>query len=195
MESRFPLSSSCWLGWQEPIFSPNSMSFRPCSLCSDVFPWLPMSHQIIRCAANSTSQHGILASGGTLVPMRCSSAAFSVLAWLAGHEAHCTFDDPAGMAFPPVVSPGRFGFPLGELVRISFAISQSKFRSWNQHRPYHRASPFTDDQHKSRLFFRFPLSKEPGIHRHMGHPFQIVLSIGSPVRCFHTTSHHAELAP
>ena len=48
------------------IFSPNSkigvLSFRPCRLCGGVFPSLPISHLIIRYAANSTSQHGILAS-------------------------------------------------------------------------------------------------------------------------------------
>ena len=54
--------------------------FRPCSLCSGVFPSLPMSHLFIRNAANSTSQQSILSSGGTLVPMRRPSAAFSVLA-------------------------------------------------------------------------------------------------------------------
>ena len=47
----------------------------PCSLCSGVFPSLPMS-DLFRYAANSTSQHSILASGGSLAPMRCSSAAF-----------------------------------------------------------------------------------------------------------------------
>ena len=36
-----------------------------------------------RYAASSTSQHNILASGGTLAPMRCSSAPFSVLTWPA----------------------------------------------------------------------------------------------------------------
>ena len=65
------------------IFSPNSrivvLSFRPCSLCSGVFPSLPMSHLFTRYAAKSTSQHSILESGGTLAPMRCSSAVFSVL--------------------------------------------------------------------------------------------------------------------
>ena len=69
------------------IFSPNSrsgmLSLRPCSLCSGVFPFLPMSHLLIKYAANSTNQHNILASGGTLAPVRCSSAAFSVLAWPA----------------------------------------------------------------------------------------------------------------
>ena len=69
------------------IFSPNSrigvLSFRPCSLCIGVFPSLPMSHLFVRYAADSTSQHSIHASGGTPVPMRCSSAAFSVVAWPA----------------------------------------------------------------------------------------------------------------
>ena len=58
------------------IFSPNSrigvLSLRPCSLCSSVFPSLPMSLLFIRYAVISTSQHSILASGGILVPMRCS---------------------------------------------------------------------------------------------------------------------------
>ena len=80
--SHFPLLAG--LAGMYKILSPNSrigvLSFRPCSICSGVFPSLPMSHLFIRYAANSTSQHGILASGGILVPMRCSSAAFSVLA-------------------------------------------------------------------------------------------------------------------
>ena len=69
------------------IISPNSrigvLSLRPCSLSSGVLPSLPMSHLFIKYAANSTNQHSILASGGTLATMRCSSAAFSVLAWPA----------------------------------------------------------------------------------------------------------------
>ena len=32
--------------------------------------------------------------------------------------------------------------------------------SWNQHRPRHLESPFTDDQQKSHWFFRFPLSEK-----------------------------------
>ena len=68
-------------------FSPNSrigeLAFRPCSLCSGVFPSLPISHLFIKCGANSTSQHSILASSGTRVPVRCSSATSSVLAWPA----------------------------------------------------------------------------------------------------------------
>ena len=69
------------------IFSQNSrmgvLFLRPCSLCSGVFPSLPMSHLFIRYAANSTNQHCIFASGGILVPVRCSNAAFNVLAWPA----------------------------------------------------------------------------------------------------------------
>ena len=69
------------------IFSPTSsirvLSPRPCSLCSGVFPSLPTSHLLIRYAANSTSQPSMLAWSGTLAPIRCSSAAFSVHAWPA----------------------------------------------------------------------------------------------------------------
>ena len=69
------------LAGMKRIFSPNSrigvLSLRPCSLCSGVFPSLPMSSLFIRYAANSTSQHSILASGGILVPMRCANAAFN----------------------------------------------------------------------------------------------------------------------
>ena len=81
--SHFP--SAHWFGGHvQDLLSPNSrigvLSLRPCSLCSGVFPSLPTSHLFIRHTANSTNQHNMLASGGTLVPMRCSSAAFSVLA-------------------------------------------------------------------------------------------------------------------
>ena len=65
----------------------------PCSLYSGVFPSLPMSHLFVRYAANS-SQHCILASGGTLVLKQCSSAAlafrhcgFSGTVWLSSWRA------------------------------------------------------------------------------------------------------------
>ena len=148
------------------IFSPNSrvsvLSIRPCSLCSGVFPSLPMSHLFIKYAASSTSQHSILAPGGTLVPMRCSNAA---LAW------------PATSPTVRSMIPLDWLSPVGELVRFPLPMlpvddlrcslrDPGKFRSfsWNQHRPCHLVSPFTDDQHKSHLFLRFPLAKEPPIH-------------------------------
>ena len=60
------------------VFSPNSgigvLSFRRCRLWTSVFPSLPTSHLFIKYAANPASQHSILASGGRLVPLRCSSA-------------------------------------------------------------------------------------------------------------------------
>ena len=54
------------------IFSPNSRINVLCSLCSRVSLSLPMSHLFIKCAVKSTSQHSI--------PIRCSRAAFGVLA-------------------------------------------------------------------------------------------------------------------
>ena len=74
------------------------MSLRPCSLCGGVFPLLPMAHLFIRYAANSTSQQNTLVSGGTLAPMRCSSAAFSVLPWLATSPRRA-LNDPVGLTF------------------------------------------------------------------------------------------------
>ena len=84
------------------IFSPNSrigvLFLRPCRLCSGVFPSLPMSHLFIRYAANSTNQHNILTSGGTLVP--CAMIQRSLQCpCLAGNEAHRTLDDTIGLAF------------------------------------------------------------------------------------------------
>ena len=82
------------------IFFPNArkgvLSFRPCSLCSGVFPLLSMLYLNIKYAANSTSQHSILASG---VPIRCSSADSSVLAWPATSPTARSMDDPIGLAF------------------------------------------------------------------------------------------------
>ena len=56
---------------------------------------------------------------------------------------------------------------------------------------------FSRNQHQkwSQLFFRFLLAKESIVHRHMDHSLQIILSIRSPVRWIHTTSHFTELAP
>ena len=45
-------------------------TLRACGLCSGVLPSLPMSHLFIRYAANSTNQHRILASAGTLTLQR-----------------------------------------------------------------------------------------------------------------------------
>ena len=77
------------LAGMNKIFPPNSrigvLSFRPCTMCISLFPSLPMSHLFIKHAANSTSRRSILASGGNLVLMRCSSAVFSVLAWPVPH--------------------------------------------------------------------------------------------------------------
>ena len=67
--------------------------------------------------------------------------------------------------------------------------------SWNQHRPRHLESPFTDDQHKSHLFFRFPLSeirnpvtRGAPLPHHLDH-------LPSCAASSHHVSHHAELAP
>ena len=106
------------------IFSPNSrivvLSFRPCSLCSGVLPSLPMSHLFTRNAAKSTSQHSILASGGTLAPMRCSQRSLQ-----CSSLSHCTFDDPVGLAFTQLVVSPEPGFPLGDLVRVPSPVPQS----------------------------------------------------------------------
>ena len=101
---------------------------------------------------------------------------------------------------PQGVSPERSGFPLGELVWFPphqclnrwLVVARERDSvvpklvdelrcslcnpgelcslSRNQHRPCHLVSPFTDDQHRSHLLFRFPLSKEPVLHRHMPLP-------------------------
>ena len=166
------------------IFSPNAMigmlSCRPCSLSSGVFPSLPMSHLFIRYAVNSTSQHNVLASGGTPVPIRCSNAAFSVLAWPATNptaRSMIPLDwlSPSGglsgtvllprqcfncwLVFAPERDPA-----VPELIdelRCSLCDPGELCSfSWNQHRPRHPVSPFTDDQHKRHLLFRFHLCKE-----------------------------------
>ena len=82
MKSRFPVAG---LAGMYKIFSPKSrvgvLSSRPCSLCSGVFPSLPMSHLSIRYAANAMLQRSLQCSG------------------LTSHESHCTLDDPIGLAF------------------------------------------------------------------------------------------------
>ena len=78
MEPRLPLSSSRWFGGHVQ----DLLSKLCCPFARVVFAavsFLAMSHLFIRSAAHSTSQHSILASGVNLVPVRCSSAAFSVL--------------------------------------------------------------------------------------------------------------------
>ena len=78
--SHFPPLSG--LAGMHRILCPNSrigvLSLRLCSLCSGVFPSLPRSH--LHQVCRKLHQHNILASGGTLAPMRCFSGAFSVLA-------------------------------------------------------------------------------------------------------------------
>ena len=78
------------LSGMHKIFSPNAgigvLSFRPCRLCSGVFPSLPMSHLFIKYPCVGDSGPDATRS------LWCSG--------LAGHESHCTLDDPTGLAFP-----------------------------------------------------------------------------------------------
>ena len=171
-----------------------------------------VAHLFVKYAANSTSQHRILASGGTLLLQRSLQCC-----GLAGHESHCTLDDPIGLAFSTgglsgtawlpssqacqclnrrlVVAPDRDSVvpQLVDELRCSLC-NPAKFRSfsWNQHRPRHLVSPFTDDQESLVLEIPTPRNRNPWTH---GAPFQFVLSIRSPVRRVQITSHHTELAP
>ena len=221
--SQFPPLVGSWRAClQTPGFG--VLSLRPCSLCSCVFPSLPMSHLFTKYAANSTSQHNILASCGALAPMRCSSAAFSVMTW-PDNEPHRTLDDPVGLAFSHwrplwhsltaflaglrnlprqclncrlVVAPERDSVvpELIDELRCSLC-DRRKLCSFsrNQHSPRHLVSPFRDDQHRTHTILEFLLSMKPTVHWHMRHSRQVVLSIGSPVRRVHTVLHHTEFAP
>ena len=142
------------------------MSFRRCRChtCSSKY------------AASSTSQQSILAS-----------AAFRVLAWPATMIS-LDWLSPTGGFSRTVGLPSRRACAIS-LAGASIADSLSHLSvtllcpswsmnfaalfcnpgklssaSWNQHRPRHLESPFTGDQHKRHLFFRFPVSKEPIIH-------------------------------
>ena len=79
MESRFPLSHSCWLGQRaQDLLS----EFQ-----SGVFPSLPMSHLFIKYAAYFTSVGRESGPNAVLQhSLQCSS--------LTSHESHSTFDDP-----------------------------------------------------------------------------------------------------
>ena len=104
---------------------------RPCSPCSGDFPTLAMSHLFIRCAANSTSQHNILASSGTLVPMRCPIGLVNELRCslfaIKGNSVHrkSAWSQPSCRLFPtkePVIHrhkehPVQVPWSVGFLVR------------------------------------------------------------------------------
>ena len=129
-EFSMPTNTSWWnrgshvpplacLGASNETFSPNSLisiwSIRLCSLCSDIFPSVPMSHLFIRCAR--TSWHSILASGGPL----CQCDAPTQLAGvLASHQSKRALDDPTGF-LPLAGSLERSGFPLDGACAISLA--------------------------------------------------------------------------
>ena len=152
--------------------------------------------------------------------MRCSSAAFSVPG-LSSHEPHRTFNDPVGLTFSHWRSIWHSLTPflagLCDLSRLCFNCrlvvasecnsvvaklidelccplrNLGEFNSFsrNQHRPRHLVSPFTDDQHKRYLFFRFPFSKEPIIHRHVEHslPNRLEHLISCAANSRHVPSH------
>ena len=180
------------LAGMKRIFSPNSrigvLSLRPCCLCNGVFPSLPMSHLFTKYAANSTNQHNILASGGTLAPVRCSSAAFSVLAWPATR--------PTARSMIPLAWICPTSLRVDQWTSLlSLRSKETPFLSRNQHGPCHLVSPFPDDHHRTHTILGFHVSKKPIVHWHVRHSLQVVLSIGSPVRRVHTAPHHTEFPP
>ena len=74
MESRFPRSSSCCLGWHVQDLHSEFQARRVV-----LSPVQSVQRCLLRrCRCHTCSSR---TSGGILVPMRCSSAAFSVLAW------------------------------------------------------------------------------------------------------------------
>ena len=161
------------------IFSPNSrdgvLTHRPGSLSLGVFLSLPMSHVFIGYAANSQpTQYPCV--GRDSDPNTMLHCCFQC-SGLTSHESHRASDDPIRLASPPGVSPGRSlcDFPRQCLNRWFVVTSEcnsvvpklidelrcslrnaAKFScsSRNQRRSRRLVSPFTDDQHKSHLFFR-----------------------------------------
>ena len=162
------------------IFSPNSrigvLSLRPCSLCSGVFPSLPMSHLFIKYAANPTNQQYpcVGEDSGPNAVLQCSPQCPG----LAGNELHRTLDEPFGLTFfhwrslwnsmTPflaglcnrwlVVAPERDSVlpELTDELRCSLCYpGELRSFSRNQHSARDLVSPFPDHQHRTHTILAF----------------------------------------
>ena len=151
--------------------APAAVTFRRCRQeCSKCHQ--PAQYPCVGrdCGPNAMFQRGLQRSG------------------LASHELHHTLDDTIGLAFSNwwslrnglasflaslcdfprcclnrwlVVAPERDSVvpELADELRCSLCDpGELRSFSWNQHCPRHLVPPFTDDQHKRHLFFRFPSS-------------------------------------
>ena len=121
MESRFPPSSSCWLGWNVQdlltefqdrcdVLTPTQPVQRCLSVAAEVTP----AHQV-RSKIHQPSKYPCVGrdSGPNAMLQRSLQRS-----GLTSHVSRCTFDDSTGLPFRHWgVSLGRSGFPVGELNR------------------------------------------------------------------------------
>ena len=117
MESRFPLSSSWWLGrlvqdllseFQNGCVVPSAM--QPLQRCLSVAADVTLVRQV-RSKFHQPAKYPCVRrdSGPNAMLQRSLQSS-----GLTSHESHCTFDDPVGLAFSHCWSPpGQSGFPLG----------------------------------------------------------------------------------
>ena len=183
MESRFPLSSSCWLGGHvQDLLGSVCCPFAH-EACAAV------SFRRCRCRTCSSGTQDI--PPASVVSLRqarlscqCDAPPQPSVFWPGRLRSHRTLDVLIGLLFSYqwslwdcLASLLASGFPRqylnhglvtaperGSMSFLALFVIQGNsvpFLEISQHRPCHLVFPFTDDQHRKHLFFRFPLSKNP----------------------------------